>query len=226
MPSSRFWSFVLVICVCLGCEPSTVDPTPDEITSRLVSDVQVRIFSPQVPGIELTKEERVANAKATNKATQIFRNIVYSTDDWKEAHSAAILELENNPNLPSHKLEQAAAIFMMHRFLLEGQMTEEKLDTLGLYTDMLLRHQNHDAPLLLKALETMDGYWPESRRNVAAKKAVIAADRFLEERLYCEGCGAKIGSMKAAHPGGNEYTTFLDQASSAVSQLKQIAGES
>jgi hypothetical protein len=126
------------------------------------------------------KRRRAKQEQYTGKvaAMQVrVSTLLHKNAGWQESHRAMQAFLnEPAPNGLSESLQrQMAADAMLNRVLLKGGTpSPEQQKAIGFYTDLLLKTDNTQGPLLASALDHLEGYWSKERIAKTAARALDA----------------------------------------------------
>lgn len=171
----------------------------------------------------LTDADRQDVLEALAPGTLAIRRAVADAAHW-EAADEAVRELLAAADYHAARpyLGQAAAKAMLEHRLLQAPPSPEQQAAVAFYAELLLEGRSPEAPLVLKALESLDGYWSASRRAAAAQQAATAAQVALQRRFECEGCGDE--EIRARLPEGSLETqrAHILSIQDAISHLRTL----
>lgn len=97
--------------------------------------------------------------------------------------------------LPASDRERAVAAFMLDLYLLKGNATPKKQEAIAYHTERLVAHGSPEAARVADALDKLEGYWPEAKRQDLAAQAASHATAYLEPEL------ATASRFKTERPG-------------------------
>lgn len=197
----------LAVCSILflaGCEAA---PSQQDIAPRIAASPAMLVTA--VPDGYHESEDpdaRYEGFKARSAMRSAVRYAIGGAETWQEAHVAAERAAAEHPDAPDFEKEQYIAILMLETQLLPGspETDPDRLDAIGDYTEVLVRHRNPTAGLIDRALSTLEAHWPTERVATTASTAYAAAERYVEIKTDCDGCGLESIRASAARVSGGD----------------------
>ena len=195
----------LAVCSILflaGCEAA---PSQQDIAPRIAASPAMLVTA--VPDGYHESEDpdaRYEGFKARSAMRSAVRYAIGGAETWQEARvERAAAE---HPDAPDFEKEQYIAILMLETQLLPGspETDPDRLDAIGDYTEVLVRHRNPTAGLIDRSLTTLETHWPTERVATTASTAYAAAERYVEIKTDCDGCGLETIRASAARVSGGD----------------------
>ena len=191
----------LAVCSILflaGCEAA---PSQQDIAPRIAASPAMLVTA--VPDGYHESEDpdaRYEGFKARSAMRSAVRYAIGGAETWQEARVAAERAAAEHPDAPDFEKEQYIAI------LLPGspETDPDRLDAIGDYTEVLVRHRNPTAGLIDRSLTTLETHWPTERVATTASTAYAAAERYVEIKTDCDGCGLETIRASAARVSGGD----------------------
>lgn len=185
--------FLLVMGIGLiGCD-EPAQPTQED-SSPPITDASMRGFG-SPPQNSLSPGD--FDIEDLGDETAVFHRAVSSASNWKEAHQNVRDLLSSSSSAPQFILEQSAAYAMFREYFTTDHwredLTKEKIEALGFYTDLLVENRSPESDLVYAGLRKLRGHWSDRRIVTAAEATIQAA-----ERKYGSGQSASLQSSSAA----------------------------
>jgi len=160
-----------------GCD-DPAQSSQEDPRSRPLTDASMRGFG-NPPGKSLSPDDFDIETLSGEMAA--FDRKVASASNWKEAHRKVRDLLASPSSAPQFILEQSAAHAMFREYLATDRwhenLTEEKVEALGFYTNLLVDNRSPEGDLVYTGLKNLEGQWSERRIAEAADTTVRAAER-------------------------------------------------
>lgn len=170
----------------------------------------------------MTGEERDAYGAALVQMQIDLERAMAEPGGWREADLRTRSLLNDYPEVEDYKVQQTAATMILRSHLLTADPDEEKAEAIGYYTDALIESGSPNAPLVERALASLDGHWTDEKVAAAAAAAAAAGERFVAKRADRGGM-ATPEALRRATPTGPSDTRAARVAAS-VERLRAIAG--
>lgn len=110
-----------------------------------------------------------------------IRRTVGAASGWRDAHKQVQGLLESSSSATQFVREQAAAYAMFKEHLSDEawreNITEEKAEVLGFYTNLLVKNRSPESGLVYSGLQKLEGNWSKRQVSNAAKTALTAANQ-------------------------------------------------
>ena len=144
--------------------------------------------------LEQISEESSTIAKAAGTAST-----------WTEAHQKVRSILSSSSTVPQFVREQDAALVMFREYLntdrWRDSLSQEKLEVLGFYTDLLVENRSPESELVYTGLRGLDGHWSDQRIIEAAETTIQAAKQRYGSREKTKGSQSDASESKNPTPG-------------------------
>ncbi len=236
-PPLLFAVGLLVLAGCTADAPSGSEaPAPAEAV--VLGGVRL-LGSPE--GLELSREQGAARLRAAAVVDWAIQQAVEDAPDWQAADQA-VRALLVNPLPPppeelqaafpdplpevveAYVLEQLVATTMLTRYgLLDGTPSSEQQAAIAFYTDLLVRHNSPDAPLIAAALRQLDGALPVSELAYMAAQTSKHATARLAKEIGCADADCMSDFIAKRPELGEKTGRQLDVTQQAIAQLDALA---
>ena len=124
---------------------------------------------------------------------------------WKEAHQKVRSILSSSSTVPQFVREQDAALVMFREYLntdrWRDSLSQEKLEILGFYTDLLVQNRSPESELVYTGLRGLDGHWSDQRIIDAAETTIRAAKQKYGSQEKMEGSQSNASESETPTPG-------------------------
>lgn len=166
-----------------------------------------------------SNEERIAAVKATMTATL---TIASTTTTWREAHAATQRVLDGaTSELERASLEQATAKMMLTGYLNDQPDDPEAARVALSYAERLVERESPEAEVVLDAVATFGGVWPEAKTRAVAVGAAEAAETYVADGGMCADCERPPEAERALREMGQDPLTYEARQSRAAQRLRQ-----
>ena len=160
-----------------GCD-EPAQSSQEEVSSPPLTDASMRGFG-NPPQTSLSPGDfDIGNL---GDETAAFDRAVSSASNWKEAHQKVRDLLSSPSSTPQFIMEQSAAYAMFRGYLSTDrwrkELTEEKVEVLGFYTELLVKNQSPESEFVYAGLQELDGHWSNQRIIDAAETTIQAAEQ-------------------------------------------------
>ncbi len=225
-------TFVLlaILAVSFGCQQDTL-VTDEDISSINIADAErVMVYSVTrdqnmaliLKNASITDDEKLSLRKDQGRMVRLrmkAQRDIRSAPDWKEASVVAKKALaDNGENKFQTGMNQGIGLVMLSKHLLSGKESQDKLEALSFYTELLVNENSPDASLLVPALKKLEGVWDQQKFNAAVASVNVAAQKFLDSNI-CTECNSGKGLSDIADLQQRQ----LYRMSSAVEELANIS---
>lgn len=194
-----FSSFLFVAVLLSGCSESATQERRSNVRPVPTTYTLVPSGQSQTDFAGMTDAQRERYFRQWMKTQNDIQDAMSRMDDWGEADRAvreSIHEaVESGVGIPAWRVESMAAALMLHRALESGQPSEASLSDIAYYTEMLVRNESPNAPLVADALDMLGETWTVGKVQQSAIGTVAAAERF--ERITSERAASRSGEDKA-----------------------------
>lgn len=184
-----------LLLVACGDSPATTDAPPLANAGTVFGAAPEGVEIPDLSA--MSDEEREAYSEEMMAIQMGIGSAVRSAPRWEQADASVRDVLSQRERVPAYMVEQLAAQSMLSGRLLDAPDSPDVRDAIGYYTDMMLRHETANAPLVERALDRLRGTWPPQRIEEAAASTVDEAREYAARRLDCEECARDMAAMDA-----------------------------
>ncbi|GEM_PF-4075811 len=206
---------ILTVVFVLGACDQAPDRKPESIEVEPAS-LQVVV----APATEVAQKSEEGRHKAMAASMRVFAeisNILRSDKDLAEKNRTAQELLERHSGPEWYFLEQMVSLELLPQLL---DAREKNLDAIGYYTSLLAKNENPSAPLLTKALATLQGYWaPEEISRVAHQSTEAAISWLSETCPECEVGGVNEEVVLRLKQGRDARFQAVQKAIGDLAQL-------
>lgn len=216
-----FLSLLLVLSVALaGCETNSV--SGEAPRAPIPSQRSISIAHPDSRQVPEDPDQAYQEFQGRAEMRRDIRTALAQAEGWKDAEARIQSALAAHSDVPAYMVQQYVATMMLQTELLPESPTDEpdRLDAIGRYTDMLVANRNPNSALIDQSLGALEGHWSQERISRTASDAYDAAERFIEAKTDCGGCGIGQARQSAAGATSNEYV--LSSLSGAIQGAERL----
>lgn len=222
---TRLTCLVLSLACLSACSDEPITPEP----SAVLAAPLVQGFPPAgavAPDLHAMSAGELA---AYHQALMDFQVAVTTAaagaETWQQADQAVQRALAtaraSDARLPDYQLESVAATHMLARALQPGRASEAPLSDVATYTEMLLRNESPNAPIIADALTMLQGTWDAETVRTAARSTLDAVEHMAATEAARRAGGPSAGAddlTARSQPGAAD-----ERAASAVRRLDALA---
>ena len=222
-------TFLLLVLTATGCTESSVGNTPQPPLKAPVSYGMAPPSAENIPDFSgMTDSEKEAFFAAMHEAQIAITEAASRAETWGEADGLvrrALAEaLASKANLPAYQVETLAATHMLNRAF-SREASAAPTDDIAYYTDMLVRNDSPNAPLLSNALHALDGTWGAAKIRRAARHGVAASERF-EQTMVRRTADRRLEAARGETDRQAGVGSAQDEVqAAAVRRLEALAAE-
>ena len=217
---------LLMFVFVAGCEtgfnePKTEEKGPDPLSQAALS---IQWFSP--PHLRATPEQWERGKRTTGKFP--IAEFVVESESWQAADEKVRAYLANQQdNEFLVLLEQMAGSAMIQRIQQAQGTSEERLEAVSYYTDLLVKNESNHYDVIYMGLSELRGHWDEARLRQAAD-AVVTYGTEREEAKFArieareKELQEQYGKKTEEGPTSNAGEIKRNMEAYASSGLRQI----
>lgn len=210
------FAFLFLSLLLLGCQAEA----PVAEYEQPNPAVGFSYYTAPQGGVALSREEMATQAEASAGLMRTFAQAT-ALGDWQAVEQRVRAAAAQESALPAPDREQAAAAFLLDLYLLKGNATPEKQEAIAYHTERLVAHGSPEAARIADALDKLEGYWPEAKRQDLAARAASNATAYLAKRAACDGCSFEQVLEKAGQ--GAQMQHARSETERAVVRLQSLS---
>jgi hypothetical protein len=209
---------LITALLLLGCQAeSPVGTSADEASVRLAPNWSFHHYAPPDPS--RTKEEDRAHSEGMFHLMRTFRLAAQASDDWRVVDAAVRAAAAEPSGARPDIREIAAASFMLDVYLLHGEAGPARQEAIAYHTDRLIERRSTQVGLIARAVDRLEGYWPEDRRNRALVEGAEAARIYFATRAECGDCSLDQAVARLGPAVQARHRMFLEETAAVLARL-------